>query len=593
MAKQKIKFMCTAFRDGFQSVYGARVLTPDFIPAVEAARAAGIDYFESGGGARFQSLFFYCQENAFDMMDAFRDAAGPDATLQTLARGVNVVGLDSQPRDIIDLHAKLFKKHGVSAIRNFDALNDVNNLIYSGQAIVDAGLKHEVCVTMMALPPGLKGAHDAAFYIKTVKEIIASGLLFDSICFKDASGTATPATVYDTIKEARKLLPKKTTIHFHTHETAGISIMAYKAALDAGADEIDLSLSPVSGGTSQPDVLTMWQALRGSEYDLDIDVRKIQEAEEVLKECLVDYFLPPEALAVEPLIPWSPMPGGALTANTQMLRDNGIMDKYEAIVENMREVVERGGFGTSVTPVSQFYFQQAFNNTLFTPWEKISDGYGRMILGYYGKTPVAPDAEIVVIAQEKLGLEPTTENVLDLNDKDDSKGVAAAQKLLQEASLEESDENIFIAATCLDKGVAFLQGKGDYAVRKIDTTPTPSPDGEYTVTVDGKSYAVKLNDETAMVNGRTYDTSIVAGLTSAASAPTSSNGEDIKAPMPGKVFKMLVQGGDFVEIGQVVMVLEAMKMENDVQSHVAGMVESVEVGEGDQVYAEDVLVRIK
>ena len=107
--KKRVEFMVTAFRDGFQSAYGARVFTPDFLPAVEACVEAGMDHFEAGGGARFQSLFFYCNENAFDMMDSFRKAAGPDANLQTLARGVNVVGLDSQPRDIIDLHAKMFK----------------------------------------------------------------------------------------------------------------------------------------------------------------------------------------------------------------------------------------------------------------------------------------------------------------------------------------------------------------------------------------------------------------------------------------------------------------------------------------------------
>jgi pyruvate carboxylase subunit B len=130
MAKKKIKFMCTAFRDGFQSVFGARVATKDYIPAIKAAKEAGIDYFESGGGAMFQSPFFYCRENSFDVMDAFREAAGPDANLQTLARGVNVVGLESQPSEIIKLHAEMFKKHGVTTIRNFDALNDVNNLIY-------------------------------------------------------------------------------------------------------------------------------------------------------------------------------------------------------------------------------------------------------------------------------------------------------------------------------------------------------------------------------------------------------------------------------------------------------------------------------
>ena len=138
--------MCTAFRDGFQSVYGARVFTRDFLPALEAAKDAGIDYLEAGGGARFQSLYFYCNEDAFDMMDAFRETVGPDANLQTLSRGVNVVGLESQSSDIVNLHALMFKKHGITTIRNFDALNDVNNLVHSGKCIADAGLKHQVCV---------------------------------------------------------------------------------------------------------------------------------------------------------------------------------------------------------------------------------------------------------------------------------------------------------------------------------------------------------------------------------------------------------------------------------------------------------------
>ena len=404
MKKKKVTFMCTAFRDGFQSVYGARVFTADFLPAVAAAREAGIDYYEAGGGARFQSLYFYCNEDAFAMTDAFREAAGPDANLQTLARGVNVVGLESQSSDIIKLHAELFKKHGITTIRNFDALNDVDNLIYSGQCIVDAGLHHQVCVTLMELPPGCEGAHDADFYEQTLRGILDADIPYDSVCFKDASGTAVPSKVYETIARARKLLPADTWIHFHTHETAGISVQANLAALEAGADAIDLSLAPCSGGTCQPDILVMWHALRGTDYDLDIDIEKVRDAEEVFKECMADYFLPPEATAVEPLIPWSPMPGGALTANTQMLRDNGIMDKYPDMIKAMGDVVARGGFGTSVTPVSQFYFQQAFNNVMFGAWERIAEPYGQMVLGYFGKTPVPPDPEVVKIAAEQLGL---------------------------------------------------------------------------------------------------------------------------------------------------------------------------------------------
>ena len=329
---KRIKVMDTSFRDGFQSVYGARVFVDDFIPALQSAVSAGINHFEVAGGARFQSPIFYCRENAFETMDKIRNAVGPDVNLQSLSRGVNVVGLESQPRDIINLHAKMFKKHGVTTIRNFDALNDVNNLIYSGQCIKDNGLKHEVTITMMELPIGCEGAHDVAFYERVLRSILDAGIPFDSLAFKDASGTSSPQKVYETLKRTREILGEEAHIRFHSHETAGTGLLAYKAALDGGADGIDLSMKPVSGGTAQPDIVSMWHALKGTEYDLGINIEKILETEEIFKECMKDYFLPPEALAVNPMIIQSPLPGGALTANTQMLRDNNLMDKYPQIV---------------------------------------------------------------------------------------------------------------------------------------------------------------------------------------------------------------------------------------------------------------------
>ena len=597
MAKKKIEFMCTAFRDGFQSVYGARVFTPDFLPALEAARDAGITYFEAGGGARFQSLYFYCQEDAFKMMDTFRNTAGPNAILQTLARGVNVVGLESQPSDVIDMHAKLFKKHGMTTIRNFDALNDVNNLIYSGYAITNAGLKHQVCVTMMALPPGCTGAHDPDFYSKTLKDILDADVPYDSVCFKDASGTSTPRTVYEAIKRARKMLPDGTHIHFHTHETAGTSIAGYLAALDAGADAIDLSMDPVSGGTSQPDILSMWHALRGSEYDLDIDVDKIRTAEEIFQECMADYFIPPEAQRVEPIIPWCPMPGGALTSNTQMLRDNKIMDKYPAIIKAMGVVVEKGGYGTSVTPVSQFYFQQAFNNVLFGPWTKIAEPYGLMVLGYFGKTPVEPDAAIVKLASEQLGKEPTTRIPLEMNNEDPSKGLEPAREVLIAEGLAQSEENLFIVATCKDKGVKFLKNQGELGVRKVEPTKEAEDTDHYQVTVNGRSHYVVLQDDQAIVDGKIYDVDLqpydpesVPPPSSAAKQTTKSKapavpgeGTKLKAPIPGVVYKVVAQEGAKVNAGDPIIILEAMKMENAVGSPVDGIVVEIKVKEGAQV----------
>jgi len=603
MSKKYIDIMDTTFRDGFQSVFGGRVLMDDFFPAVEAASVAGIKHFEFGGGARFQSLFFYLQENAFDMMDKFRSIVGPDANLQTLARGINTVMLDTGSRELIDLHAKLFAKHGTTTIRNFDALNDVHNLEYSAQCIKNHGLKHEAVVTMMDLPPGCEGAHDVAFYENTLRKILDSGLPYDSICFKDASGTANPRKVYDTIKMARKLLGEDTHIRLHTHETAGVSVAAYLAALEAGADGIDLANSPVSGGTSQPDILTMLHATKGSNFDLGgLSIDKILKYQEVLKDCLKDYFIPPEATQVSPLIPFSPMPGGALTANTQMMRDNGTLDRFPEVIKAMREVVEKGGYGTSVTPVSQFYWQQAYANVNFGPWKQIAPGYGKMVLGYFGKTPVEPDPAIVKLASEKLKLEPTKENPLDFADNDVKKSIAAWKERLEIEGLETTEENIFIAAACDEKGIAFLKGESPLNVRKIsdcenltcetkndDKEDKKMADGNYTVVVDGKKFSVQVAEGNA-------DIQVVAPAstpeTPAAAPTTSGAGTQVGATVSGNVWKLLVNVGDKVEKGQVVSILEAMKMEIDIEAPCAGTITDVAVKPNDAVNEGQTIVVI-
>ena len=488
----------------------------------------------------------------------------------------------------------MFKKHGVTTVRNFDALNDVNNLIYSGQCIKDNGLNHEVTITMMELPIGCQGAHDAAFYERVLRNILDAGIPFDSLAYKDASGTSNPRKVYETIKKAREILGADAHIRFHSHETAGTGLAAYLAALDGGADGIDLSMKPVSGGTAQPDIVSMWHALKGTEYDLGLDIEKILETEEIFKDCMKDYFLPPEALAVNPMIIQSPLPGGALTANTQMLRDNNLMDRYPEIVAAMKEVVEKGGFGTSVTPVSQFYFQQAFNNVMHGKWAKIADGYGKMVLGYFGKTPCEPDAEVVKIASEQLGLEPTTEKVVDINDKDETKGIAAATKRLEDAGLPVNDENIFISAACKEKGILFLQGKGTIGVRKCEKSEAePAIDNnekEFTVTVNGKKYGIELDGKKAVVNGKTYDFDVKTGIDK--SSGSVGVGQPVKAALPGTVLRVNVSVGDSVAEGDVIAVVEAMKMETEIKSPLSGAIKEVDIEAGDKVKTGDTLVTI-
>lgn len=592
---KRVRFMDTSFRDGFQSVFGARVLTQDFMPAVAASVEAGIMHMEAGGGARFQSLFFYCNESAFNMMDTFRKVAGPDAELQSLARGINVVALSQSPKDIINLHAILFKKHGMTTIRNFDALNDIQNLEYSGECITKAGLHHQVCITLMDLPEECEEAHTAEFYLHRLKTILDSGLPYDSICFKDASGTANPQKVYDTFKGARKLLGDDVLLWYHTHDTAGVGVSCYLSAIEGGATKndnfgIDLAKSPVCGGTSQPDIISMWHALKGMDWTIDVDVMKIVKAETVFEECMKDYFIPIEAKQVSPIIPLSPMPGGALTANTMMMRDTGTLHLYPQVIREMTDVVKKGGFATSVTPVSQFYFQQAYANVTLGKWKKITQGYGDMVLGYFGRTPSKPDPEIIKLAEEQLGKKVFDGHPLDILEP----GIPEATKILQENKLEVTDENIFIAYTCGEKGIEFLHGKMKENIRKISketeakTPPvkaagTKAP-GNYTVTVDGKSFNVTVAEGTGAVQT----------IARAPSAPVITiKGEPIVASMPGSITHIEAGVGDTVKAGDVIFVLEAMKMEYPVKAPKNCKIIAIEVAVGDNVKNGNTLAMIE
>ncbi len=599
--------MDCSFRDGFQSCLGARVKTDDFLPALEAAVKAGINHIEIGGGARFQSLYFYCQEDAFEMMDKWRATVGPGVNLQTLSRGVNVVGLSSQPSDIIDLHAKLFKKHGMTTIRNFDALNDVRNLDVSGKAIARHGLKHQVTVTMMGLAPNLHEpyAHTPQFYIDRLKEILDSDIPFDSLAFKDASGTSTPATVYETIKMARALIGNDKEIQFHTHDTAGMAVSCNMAAIEAGADIIDLAMVPLSGGTCEADILTMYQRLRGTDYTLDIDPERILGVEKIFKECLKNYFMPPESMQVSPEIIFSPMPGGALTANTQMMRDNNCLDKYDACIAEMREVVAKGGFGTSVTPVSQFYFQQAFRNAVMGKnadgsWKLDPKGYGKMVLGYFGKTPVAPDPQVVKWASEQLGLEPTTKSVVELNDANPALGIKPATETLQKNNLPVTDENIFIIAACGDKGLAYLKGDRPLGIRYNEekkAAPAGKLPAAYTATVDGKSFNVQVvSADTVTVDGKTFKVNVATGAAAAApkqAGAASGKTYEVTSPLPGTVIRTCVEPGDEVEAGEELLIIEAMKMETPVKAEKAGTVVEFLVNPKEVITAGQAIVVIE
>lgn len=604
--KKEIRVMLTAFRDGLQSVFGGKVRTADILPAMEAAAAAGIRYFEFGGGARYQAPYFYAGEDPFTSMDMMRKAVGADVDLQILTRSVSGVTLTTQRLKALDLQARMMKKHGTTIDRNFDFMNDVTNLVKTGKPIVDSGMHHQVCVAMMGLPYASDRVHTAEFYIRVVRDLLKSGLRIDSVCMKDASGTTDPRTCYETAKGLKKILPPEIPLIQHTHDTASMAVACYMAGIAGGVDGIDLSVRPLASGTSQPDVRSMWHALKGTGYSLDIDHTKMDELENLLEEGLKDYDFNPITLVADARVVNFPMPGGAIGPNVHMMAEAGILGKYGAVLAEFPEVVKAGGAWTSVTPGSQQYWLQAFNNVLHGRWKKIDAGYGRSVLGYFGRPPETPDAQVVAIASEQLKL-PVFEGD-PLEKAPDS--VELAQAALRERNLTETDENVFLVASAivpgknmeLNEGIKFLTGKAriNLPLKKNKEAPTNQPShagappaiaSPVTTTcsvVEGgttRTFRITIEPPHGAAGGATGHAP--ASSQPASPSPTSGTTTPVFSPFEGKVELVEINAkvGDHVKKGQVVAAVEAMKAKHDVRAPVEGRVLSINATLGSEVTA--------
>jgi pyruvate carboxylase subunit B len=601
---QKIRVMFTPFRDGLQSSFGGKARLNDIMPALEASAKAEIRHIEFGGGARFQAPMFYLGENPFETMEKMQAAVGPDTDLQILTRSVSGVTLTTQSIEALQLQGKLMQGAGTTWDRNFDYMNDVRNMINTGRPIVDAGMHHQVCVALMGLPFESDKVHTADFYIDIGKQLLEGDVQIDSICLKDASGTTDPKTIYDTAVGLKKIMPAGMPLWMHTHDTASMAVACYMAGIEGGVDGIDLSVRPMASGTVQPDVRSMAHALKGTGYSLDINVDAMPEIESLLDEGMKDYAFNPTTTTADARVVGFPMPGGAIGPNVHMMVKAGIIHKYGDVLAEFPVVVKAGGAWTSVTPGSQQYWLQAFNNVMFGRWEKIESGYGRSVLGYFGKTPLPPDPEVVKVASEQLNLPVFDGDPLEAAPNN----IEPAKRALEERNLPVNDRNLFLVLSTmvpgkkmeLNEGIKLLTGKGKIDIplkKKEEPAPVVSaapvstaPIGPITSTCiveeGGKvrTFVVTIEPATAAA-----DQASPAALTA-----VSSTGTPVYSGFGGEVevIDILVKVGDPVTKGRLVASIEAMKAQHDIKAPCAGTVSSVGVRIGDEIDASQSILTI-
>ncbi|WP_297982525.1 sodium-extruding oxaloacetate decarboxylase subunit alpha [uncultured Methanobrevibacter sp.] len=570
----KIKITETALRDAHQSLLATRMRTRDMVPIAEEMDKIGYHAIEAWGGATFDSCIRYLNEDPWERLRSLKEGF-TKTPLQMLLRGQNLVGYKHYPDDIVTKFVEKSYENGVDIFRIFDAMNDVRNMEKSIKVAKAQGAHVQGTISYTISP-----VHTVDKFVEFAKELEA--LECDSIAIKDMAGLIDPASVYELVsrlKEETDLL-----INLHSHCTSGITPISYYAACQAGVDILDTAISPLAWGTSQPPTESIVASLRGTEFDTGLDLTALNEIKkyfEILREKYGGLIDPiSERIDTDVLI--YQIPGGMLSNLISQLKEQNALDRYQDVLEEMPRVREDMGFPPLVTPTSQIVGIQSVMNVLNGERYKIvSNEVKEYMKGNYGRAPAPVNQEIAkkIIGDE----EPITCRPADLLEGEYDK----FKKEGEDLGIIEKEEDILTLALYPAVAKKFLKGEAEeeelvsVEQKSMEDNSLNAIPTEYSVEVDGDVFDVKIMPTGFMEVEETDKgpfTPVEGGLTS---------------PMQGMVLKLKVNIGDKVQKGSVVAVLEAMKMENDIQAESDGVVEEIFVEEGDTVNAGDNLMVIK
>jgi len=569
----KVKLTDTTLRDAHQSLIATRMRTRDMLPIAEKMDEIGFFSLEVWGGATFDSSIRYLNEDPWDRLRALKKII-KKTPLQMLLRGQNLVGYRHYSDDIVVKFVEHAAESGIDIFRIFDAVNDVRNMEVSIKTAkrVGAHVQGTVCYTISPV-------HPIPLYVKMAKELEEMGC--DSLCIKDMAGLISPKNAYDLVKALKEEI--SIPIDLHSHCTSGMAPMSYLFACEAGVDILDTAFSPFAWGTSQPPTETMVAALKGTPYETGLDLILLTEIKKYFEEIKEKYrgILDPISERIDTNVLKYQIPGGMLSNLVSQLKEQNALDKYEAVLAEMPRVREELGYPPLVTPTSQIVGTQAVLNVLMGERYKVVPKEVRdYVKGLYGRTPAPISKEIItkILGDEK----PITVRPADLLPPE----LERVTKEAYELGIVKKPEDILTYALYPAIAPKFLRGETKEEILEMPKTgngkaaPLPT---EFRVEVDGDEFNVKI---------LSAGTGMAISAAPGQERPKQIDGS-ITASMQGMVLKIKVKKGDTVSKGDVVMVLEAMKMENNIHAPYGGTVKDIFVKEGNTVSAGDALLVIR
>ncbi|MES9988725.1 MAG: sodium-extruding oxaloacetate decarboxylase subunit alpha [Candidatus Thiodiazotropha endolucinida] len=607
----KVQVTDVILRDAHQSLIATRMRTEDMLPICEKLDGVGYWSLECWGGATFDACLRFLKEDPWERLRKLRQAL-PNTRLQMLLRGQNLLGYRHYSDDVVRAFVRKSAENGMDVFRIFDALNDLRNLRTAIEATKEAD-KHAQGTISYTVSP----VHDVAGFVTMGRELEAMGC--DSICIKDMAGLLTPYATAELVKALTDAVDLP--LHLHCHATAGQSEMCQLKAIENGCRHIDTAISSFAGGTSHPPTESLVAALRGTEYDTALDLEAIQEIGLYFYGVRKKYHqFESDYTGVDTRVQVNQVPGGMISNLANQLREQNALDRMSEVLVEIPAVREDLGYPPLVTPTSQIVGTQAVLNVLTGKrYQTITNEVKLYLQGGYGLAPAVVNP---TLQQQAVGSEELVEcRPADLLQPE-------LDRLHREIiPLAQCEEDVLSFAMFPEVGRKFLEEREAGTLHPEPLEPIPSSADnstagiaaptEFNINLHGESYNIKVTGAGHRGEAQRHFYFTVDGVPEevlietlsevvldggaegavkdsiAGKRPQPSAEGHVTTSMPGNIVEVLVGEGDKVEMGQPILVTEAMKMETEVQSPIAGLVKKIYVQNGDAVSPDETLVEIE